>query len=73
MTTLTISIPDSETKIFKELVKKFNGKILKSDAGKAKGAKSPYDPKFVAEILKGEQAFKAGKKGVRVDVDNLWK
>ncbi|RWY53641.1 DUF2683 family protein [Mucilaginibacter gilvus] len=34
---------------------------------------SPYDPAFVAEIQKGEQARKEGKKGLRVDVDNLWK
>ncbi len=34
---------------------------------------SPYDPSFVAEVLKGEKAKKDGKKGLRVDVENLWK
>lgn len=34
---------------------------------------SPYDPEFVAEVLAGVKARKEGKKGVRVDVDNLWK
>lgn len=34
---------------------------------------SPYDPEFVADILKGENAKNQGKKGLRVDVDKLWK
>jgi hypothetical protein len=34
---------------------------------------SPYDPLFVAEVFKGEKAKKDGKKGLRVDVENLWK
>ena len=34
---------------------------------------SSYDPLFVAEILKGEKAKNDGKKGLRVDVENLWK
>jgi len=34
---------------------------------------SPYDPAFVKEVLDGEKARKSGKKGLRVDVDNLWK
>ncbi len=36
-----------------------------------KGVK--YDPAFVAEVLAGEKAGKEGKKGLRVDVENLWK
>jgi hypothetical protein len=32
----------------------------------------PYDPEFVAMILQGEEDLKAGK-GVKVDIDNLWK
>lgn len=34
---------------------------------------SSYDPAFVTEILKGEKAKNDGKKGLRVDVGNLWK
>jgi hypothetical protein len=34
---------------------------------------SPYDPVFVAEVLAGVKARKEGKKGLRVDVENLWK
>ena len=34
---------------------------------------SPYDPEFVKKILKGEKAMKAGKKGLKINVDNLWK
>jgi hypothetical protein len=33
---------------------------------------SPYDPEFVAMVLQGDEDIKAGK-GVKVDVDNLWK
>ena len=38
-----------------------------------KAKNSPYDPVFVTEVLKGEQAKNEGKKGLRVDVENLWK
>jgi hypothetical protein len=34
---------------------------------------SSYNPEFVEQILQGEKARKAGKKGVRIDTDNLWK
>lgn len=34
---------------------------------------SPYNPVFVAEVLEGEKAKKEGKKGLRVDAENLWK
>jgi hypothetical protein len=46
-------------------------KVLKVAFETEKG--STYDPVFVAEILKGEKAKKEGKKGVRVDMENLWK
>jgi hypothetical protein len=31
-----------------------------------------YDPEFVAMVLKGDEDLKAGK-GIKVDIDNLWK
>lgn len=31
-----------------------------------------YDPKFVEKIKRGEKAMQEGK-GVKVDIDNLWK
>jgi hypothetical protein len=34
---------------------------------------SPYNPEFVAKILAGEKAKNDGEKGLRVDVENLWK
>jgi hypothetical protein len=34
---------------------------------------SAYDAAFVADVLEGEKARKDGKKGLRVDVENLWK
>lgn len=37
-----------------------------------KESKSPYNQEFVAKIKRGEKAATEGK-GVKVDVDNLWK
>ncbi|MFI5139905.1 MAG: DUF2683 family protein [Sphingobacteriales bacterium] len=34
--------------------------------------KSPYNPEFVKMIQQGDEEIKAGK-GVKVDIDNLWK
>jgi hypothetical protein len=34
--------------------------------------KDPYDPAFVAKILKGDKDFKEGK-GVKVNIEDLWK
>ena len=34
---------------------------------------SPYDPVFVAKILAGEKEKNEGKKGLTVDIENLWK
>ena len=34
--------------------------------------KSPYDPEFVAMIKQGDKDLKDGK-GVKVDIDDLWK
>ena len=34
---------------------------------------SPYDPEFVVKVLESEKERKAGKKGLRVDVNNIWK
>ncbi|WP_316793572.1 DUF2683 family protein [Pedobacter frigoris] len=33
---------------------------------------SPYDPEFVKMILQGEEDIKNGK-GIKIDVNNLWK
>jgi hypothetical protein len=33
---------------------------------------SPYNPKFVAKIKKGEQEIKDGK-GITIAIDDLWK
>jgi hypothetical protein len=37
-----------------------------------KEGKSPYNQEFVDKIKRGEQAAKDGK-GIKVDLDNLWK
>jgi hypothetical protein len=34
--------------------------------------KSPYNSEFVKMIQQGDEEIKAGK-GVKVDIDNLWK
>jgi hypothetical protein len=35
--------------------------------------KSSYNPEFVAKVLAGEKSKNEGEKGLRVDVENLWK
>lgn len=37
-----------------------------------KEEESPYDPKFVDKIKRGEKAMKEGK-GIKVDPNDLWK
>lgn len=37
-----------------------------------KEEESPYNPEFVAKIKRGEKAKREGK-GVKADLDNLWK
>jgi len=65
MTTLTIEISDEDSKLLKQLLKKLDAKIVSS-------GKSLYDPKFVVKIKKGERDLKEGK-GVKLDINNLWK
>jgi len=64
MTTLTIQVPDKDTELLKQVLKKFNAKILTEE--------SPYNEEFVNEIKKGERDLKSGK-GIKVDVGSLWK
>jgi len=66
MATLTIQVPDNEKEFIIKLLKKVNVKVISS-------GKSPYDPDFVTEVKKSIAERKAGKKGLKVDVDNLWK
>lgn len=35
--------------------------------------KSPYNPEFVKEVLESIEERKAGKKGLEIDVENMWK
>jgi Protein of unknown function (DUF2683) len=35
--------------------------------------KDTYNPAFVEQVLEGVAARKTGKKGVRIDTNNLWK
>ena len=37
-----------------------------------KTEKSPYNPKFVKEILKAREDIKNGK-GVKIEIEDLWK
>jgi hypothetical protein len=68
MRELTIEIPDKETKLVIEFLKKIGGKVK---AGVDEN--SPYDSAFVAKVQKGVEARESGKAGQKVDVDNLWK
>ncbi len=63
MATLTINIPDAEKDLFLQVIKKFNATVVKS----------PYNQKFVAEVQTGINERKSGKKGLKVDGNDLWK
>ena len=52
MATLTIQIPEKELKVFKEVLKKFRGKVVES---------FPEDKVPNAETLKAIEDAKAGK------------
>jgi hypothetical protein len=54
-----------QANLFEQLAKVLNVPFEKEE-------ESPYDPKFVAKIKKGEKAAKEGK-GLKVDPPNLWK
>lgn len=66
MTTLTIQIPDKEKAFFLEVIKKFNAKVVEDHD-------SPYNQEFVKEIQESILQKKRGKKGVKLDLNNLWK
>ncbi len=63
METLTIEIPDKEVKVFKEILKKFNVKIVKTKIAKtpnaltAKTIKAAHDGKDVDKPITGVRAF----------------
>ncbi|OAQ39914.1 hypothetical protein A5893_10145 [Pedobacter psychrophilus] len=63
MTTLTIEIPEEEKDLFLQIIKKFNAKVVNSS----------YNAEFVSEIVKGIEEKNQGKKGLKVDLENLWK
>ncbi|TZF80915.1 hypothetical protein FW774_20010 [Pedobacter sp. BS3] len=71
MTTLTIQIPDKETELLTQIVKKLNGKVISSPA-KADLEKSIYNPDAIAKVRKGEKDYEAGK-GVKIAIADLWK
>ncbi|MEY3500803.1 MAG: hypothetical protein RL308_2472 [Bacteroidota bacterium] len=67
MTAITFHVEaQSDVKFIEQLAKKMNIPYEKSKD------KSPYNPKFVAKIKKGEQEIKDGK-GISIAIDDLWK
>jgi len=63
METLTIEIPDKEAKIFKEILKKFNVKIVKTEVKELPNAltvktiKAANNGKGVGEPIKNVRSF----------------
>ena len=63
METLTIEIPDKETKIVKEILKKFNVKIIKAEGGQTPNAltiktiKDAHKGKGVDKPIKNVRSF----------------
>jgi hypothetical protein len=63
METLTIEIPDKEAKVFKEILKKFNVKIVKTEVTKTPNAltiktiKDAHEGKDVGEPIKDIRSY----------------
>jgi hypothetical protein len=67
MTAITFHVEaQSDIRFIEQLAQKLNIPYEKSKE------KSPYNPKFVAKIKKGEQEIKAGK-GTSIAIGDLWK
>jgi hypothetical protein len=63
METLTIEVPEKEARIFKEILKKFNVKIIKTEATQTPNAltvktiKAAHEGKGINEPIKNVRAF----------------
>jgi hypothetical protein len=63
METLTIEIPDKEVKVFKEILKKFNVKIIKTEVSKTPNAltiktiKDAHNGKDIGEPIKNIRSY----------------
>lgn len=67
MTVLTIHLANKlDVKLVEHLVKSLNGTIEKKEE------ESPYNPEFVAKILKSSEEAKNGNT-VSIDLKSLWK
>lgn len=65
METVTIKPKNKkDLKIIVDLAKHLKAEVYRQE--------SPYDPEFVAKIKEGEKQFQEGK-GVKIDLENLWK
>ncbi|MFD2337008.1 DUF2683 family protein [Pedobacter mendelii] len=67
MTIATIEIPDKKATLIKQLLKELGVKITEE-----KIEKSPYDPKFIAKIKKGDEDIKQGRTK-KIPIADLWK
>lgn len=63
METLTIEIPDKEVKVFKEILKKFNVKIVKTNVNKTPNAlttktiEAAHGGKDIGDPIKNVRSF----------------
>jgi hypothetical protein len=61
MTTITIQIPQEETKLFKAILKKFNATVVNEETDE-----------FVQKIKKGKESYKNGNYITIKNPDNIW-
>lgn len=61
MTTITIQIPQEETKLFKAITKKFNTKVINEETNE-----------FVQKIKKAKESYNNGNYITIKDSDNIW-
>lgn len=61
MTTITIQIPQEETKLFKAILKKFNAKVVNEETDE-----------FIQKIKQGKESYKNGNYITIKNPDNIW-
>ena len=61
MTTITIQIPQEETKLFKAILKKFNAKVVNEEPDE-----------FVQKIKKARSSYQNGNFVTIKNPDNIW-
>jgi hypothetical protein len=75
MTTLTIELPEEETKLFKQFLKKFNGRVVSTKKEPEKEDETAYLSKSSVNKNALDKSIKQAENGqtVKIASTDLWK